>query len=382
MKVLILTTVMAPYRVNLFNELGKYCDLTVCFEQENDRSRDVGWYVKATPHFECIPLKHWDRPVSQIKFDILTKLNIKKFDLAVAYEYSTMTGILFILACQFKKIPYLINIDGAFIERHFMRDLIKKFLISRAAGCLANGEHAKQYFLAYGAKLESIYFHHFTSLYEKDILDSPLKKQDKDHLRRELNLIEPSRIVMTVGRFIRSKRIEVLLSAWQEMPSGWLLLVVGSGELEAEYQAQVSELGLGNVRFTGHLESSRLKELYLASDLFVIPTESDVWGLVVNEAMAAGLPVISTDRCIAGLELIRDDYNGCVVPVGDSALLAVSIKRILLDEDQLSTFSMNALHTIQDHTYESIARSHMHAIQQTLSRKARVPECQSGGPHC
>jgi glycosyltransferase involved in cell wall biosynthesis len=357
---------MAPYRVNLFNELGKYCELTVCFEQQNELSRNKDWYEKAINHFNSICLKNWDKPISKIKFDILNQVRNNDYDIAIAYEYSTITGVLFIVACRLKNIPYIINCDGAFIESHPIKDFLKKFLIVGAAACFANGKHARDYFLNYGATQEKIYFHNFTSLYEKDIPPSPNELPGKDLLRRELKLTSYSKIVITVGRFIKSKRINVLISAWASMPSDWLLVIVGSGELESEYVNQINTSTLKNILLTGHLGSAALAKWYQASDLFALPTESDVWGLVVNEAMAGGLPIITTDKCIAGLELIVDGYNGYILPVGETQVFADRIYELLSDKEKLSILSTNALKAIQNYTYESVATAHMNAMNKVL----------------
>ena len=275
--------------------------------------------------------------------------------------------MFFVLICKLKEIPYLINCDGAFIDKSSMRDYLKKFFISGATACLANGRHAKNYFLHHGAKENSIFLHHFTSLHEKEICSTTLNHAEKRQLRQELKIEDYSTITMTVGRFIRSKRIDTIIAAWATMPSDWLLVIVGSGELESEYRRQIDQLSLQkNILFTGHLNSELLKNWYLASDLFVLPTASDVWGLVVNEALAAGLPVITTDQCIAGLELIIDGYNGYIVPVGDEVALAEKLQTILLNETTRNELSTNALNSIKNYTIEALAKSHFEVISGVL----------------
>jgi len=357
---------MAPYRVSLFSELGRYCDLTVCFEQQADDSREKDWFINKVTNFHFIALQGWERPVSRIKFDVWRHVKKSKYDLAIAYEYSTLTGMLFILLCKLRNIPYLINCDGAFIDKKSVKDVIKRFFIRGAVACLANGEHARSYFQNFGAEPENIHNHHFTSLYERDIAASPVKASEKAELRNEIGLAGFDKIVITVGRLIKSKRIDVAITAWSAMPANWLLVVVGTGELDAALRNQAKELGLGNVRFTGHLNAESLKKMYRASDLFVLPTESDVWGLVVNEALAVGLPVITTDKCIAGLELIVNGYNGHILTVGDPEQLAKVLRESLSDVAGLQKMSLNAIGAIKDYTYENVAASHLAVFGQLV----------------
>ena len=147
MNILILTTVMAPYRVDLFNEIGKQCNLTVCFEQKKDKIRNDNWYAENFINFDGVFLKNSDKGLSYIKKDFSKYFN-KKFDLIIFYEYSTLTSLYYILKCKNKQ-KFAINCDGAFLSsKTSIKDKIKTYAISKANGCLANGESAKKYFIS------------------------------------------------------------------------------------------------------------------------------------------------------------------------------------------------------------------------------------------
>jgi glycosyltransferase involved in cell wall biosynthesis len=88
----------------------------------------------------------------------------------------------------------------------------------------------------------------------------------------------------------------------------------------------------------------------------VLPTREDIWGLVINEALAYGLPTITTDRCVAGLELIRDGVNGYVVPVEDIDALSEKIKAVLASD--LEAMGKAALESVGPYTLENMARTH------------------------
>lgn len=371
MRALILTTTMAPYRVALFEELGRHCQLTVCFEQQHEASREKAWFAGAAGRFRSVCLKHWDKSPRRVKWEVLRHLKRDRTDLAIAYEYSTATGILFTLACRLQGIPYIINCDGALPAEPSFKDRLKGFLVRGAAACFANGASARRYFQRLGARDEDIHPHHFTSLHARDIPAAPPTRAERAAGRAGLGLSGYSRVVVTAGRFIPSKRIEDLIAAWAAMPPDWLLAIAGSGDLEPEYRSLMARLSLENVRLTGHLAPPELRTWYLAADLFVLPTASDVWGLVVNEAMAAGLPVITTDRCVAGLELVVEGENGHILPVGEVGLLAERIKAVLADEGALARLSANALRTIQGHTYEACAASHLEVMARVVGAGAR-----------
>ena len=92
---------------------------------------------------------------------------------------------------------------------------------------------------------------------------------------------------------------------------------------------------LENVHFIGFKSKEELKKYYKSADLFVLPTREDIWGLVINEAMSYGLPIITTNKCVAGVELINNDENGFIVSVEDSKSISKKIN-LLLDNEKLS----------------------------------------------
>ena len=103
-----------------------------------------------------------------------------------------------------------------------------------------------------------------------------------------------------------------------------------------------------------------------SADLFVLPTREDIWGLVINEAMSNGLPIISTNRCIAGLELVKDGENGFIVPVDDVDALSQKIETILSNEQILETMGKKSLEKIKDYTFEQMAKRHMEIFQSKI----------------
>ena len=121
------------------------------------------------------------------------------------------------------------------------------------------------------------------------------------------------------------------------------IYIVG-GEPTEEYLQMRASLGLGNVHFVGFQKKEALSRYYRAADLFVLPTREDIWGLVINEAMAYGLPVITTDRCVAGLDLVEEGVNGSIVPVEDAAALAGKMKELLSsDLEKMGTASLEKI---------------------------------------
>lgn len=366
MKVFILTTVMAPYRVQLFSEIGKQCELYVCFEQMRSSERNDNWYDESSANFKLVGLKKWDASPGTIKTEVIKHIRDIRPDIVIAYEYSTNTALMLLSYCQVMGIPYIINCDGAFVSKS-IKDIVKKWYISRAQGFISSGEMADRYLLHYGGHKEYIYHNHFTSLHNKDIIEHLPSPEEKQLIRQKVGIPE-KKVILSVGQFIHRKGYDVLLKASKNFSDDVGVYIIG-GQVTPEYEILVNELNLKNIHFIDFMPPDELKYYYLAADLFVLPTREDVWGLVINEAMACGLPVVTTDRCVAGIEMIENDVNGYVVPVDNYDMLYSAMDKILADDAMRNSMSAENLKLIRDYTYEVSARDIMFAIEGVYKKK-------------
>lgn len=362
-KVLILSTIPAPYRTGVFDLLNEKYDTTVFFERLFDDNRNSEWFVK-NDRYTLLDSKN-----SRGFYNKIVK-GIKEYDLVLAYEYSTLKSMKLMIRCIINKVPYAINCDGAQLRPDLLKDCFKRFFIKRSAANLANGRSAKEYFLYYGSKEANIYFHNFSSLYDKDILTSTITAEEKSLIKDRIK-IENKKIAIAVGRFIPLKRYDVLIKAWKKVNPEYKLIIIGGGEEKENYENLIRQNNLNNIMLVDYKNKEELKEYYKAADLFVHPTSSDVWGLVINEAMSYGLPVITTDKCVAGLELIKDNENGFIVPVGDIEKLAQKINIILNDDILQKKMANKNLEVIKPYTIENVAKNHIDTFERIFNRNGK-----------
>lgn len=356
--ILWLTNIPSPYRVDFFNELGKHCNLTVLFERGDSTERDESWKCFCAKNFEAIKLKGKKFGVAEaFCFSVRKYLKKGLYDHIVVTNYASPTGMLAVHHMKKKGIPYVIEGDGAFVgSGRGLKERLKKYLLSGAESYFSTAKEHDKYYLSYGATQDKLYRYPFTSLFEKDILPKLPTKEEKNYLKEELG-IKNKKMLLAVGQFIPRKGFDVLLRAMKELPKDVGVYFIG-GEPTAEYINLKQEFGLENVNFVGFKNKEELKKYYMAADVFVLPTREDIWGLVINEAMANGLPIISTDRCIAALELVEDGVNGYVVPVDDVQALSEKIKRITSDESLSCKMGEMSLRKIQEYTIEEMAKRH------------------------
>jgi glycosyltransferase involved in cell wall biosynthesis len=127
--------------------------------------------------------------------------------------------------------------------------------------------------------------------------------------------------------------------------------MVGSGELERELRTFCAQHALDNVVFTGFVNQAELPAVYGASDVFVLPSEHEPWGLAVNEAMCAGLPVVVSREVGCTRDLVKDGINGYTPAAGDVDSLARALRGLIEDEDLRRRQGQASLTRIQQWGY-------------------------------
>lgn len=361
-KILAFADFPSPYRVEVFKGLAKEYDMLVVFDKMLDQNRNAAWFCKNTGLNSISLLEEAGR----MQFEKELK-QIKKYDLVLAYDYHIKNAIRLEIDCIKNKVPYIMNLDGAFIRKNFIKNIIKRYLVTHAAGYFASGNHAAEYFKYFGADENKIYYHPFTSLHADEVLKEPLSETEKTRYKKKLG-VDKSKMVLTIGQFIHRKGFDVLLEAWnKELDESCSLVIVGGGEEENQYRQYIADHNLENVQLVGFKQKEEIFEYYKAADLFVLPTREDIWGLVINEAMACGLPVISTNMCLGAVELIENGINGYIVPVNNSNELTEAMKKLLCVDS--SVIGIVNLQKITNYTYENVIKSHIQAINELVKNE-------------
>ena len=358
MKVLYLINIPSPYRVDYFNELGKHCDLTVLFEKNTSDERDSSWLNYRFENFKGVFLKGKSyKTDGALCFSVIKYLKSGIYDHIVCANFTSLTGMLAIEYMRFKKIDYYLESDGGFPKngKGFVERL-KKHYIKDAKGYFSTGAIHDDYYLAYGAEKERIYHYPFTSVKDEELLENIPELEIKSNLREELMITEQF-VVLSIGQFVHRKGIDVLIRSASHLPKEVGIYIVG-GEPSEEYLSLVGELNLSNIHFVGFKTKEELKKYYGAADVFALLTREDVWGLVINEAMAMGLPIITTNRCIAGTELVKEGVNGYIIPTDDEKTAAEKINRIIVDQNA-NNFGKASLEIISNYTIISMSKAHI-----------------------
>ena len=357
-KILFYTNIPSPYRVDFFNELGKYCELTVLFESTHSTERDELWKQYHFDNFEGIIMRG-KRTAVDMAFcpEIIRHLKAKKYDEIVITIMASLTSILAVNWLRLHHIPYIYEGDGGFVHaENKIKYLLKRNVITHAKYCFSTSVAFDQYCMKYGALADHIYRYTFTSVWNKDLVAEPLAIAEKQMLRAQYGMQE-EHIMISVGQMIHRKGFDILLRAADVLDKSWGIYLVG-GQPSEELRDLIEQLSLENVHFVDFMPKEKLWSYYQAADLFVLPTREDPWGLVVNEAMANALPVITTTRCIAGLEMVEDGVNGFLYEPENVDQLKGVLTEVSNGSLNLAKMADVALQTAKKYTIEEMVEAH------------------------
>ncbi|GIW56726.1 MAG: hypothetical protein KatS3mg082_3130 [Nitrospiraceae bacterium] len=239
-----------------------------------------------------------------------------------------------IAACWRTKTPLLVRGDSQLAAQSSpVKKVVKRLFyprfIRRFDACLAVGERSREYFLHYGARPERIFLVPHVVDAQRMLDACSRLRARRPELRRRWGLAEEAVVFLFIGKFIEKKRpidfVVALTDAHRRNPrvAG---LMVGDGPLRTLCEAFVRE-HRSPVVFAGFLNQSEIALAYLAADAIVLPSGSETWGIVVNEAMVCGRPAFVSDRVGCGPDLVLPGKTGAVYPFGDAAALARLILR-------------------------------------------------------
>lgn len=211
-----------------------------------------------------------------------------------------------------------------------------KSLIGSYNAYLTSSTLCKRYLVSYGAKPEKTFLMPQVIDFKFFEQSAQTLKPHRAELRAKENLTD-RKVICYVGQLIERKGVLVLIDALFELLElipDVTLLIAGIGPLEEKAKEFCRDLGLDDrgVRFLGFVPQSKLPELYAVSDVFVLPSYYDTFGAVILEAMASGLPIVTTEGVGAAYDLVEHGVNGFVVPVGSANKIATSLLKLLENE--------------------------------------------------
>ena len=350
---LILTEIISPYRIPLFNCLAQdpEVDLHVIFLSENDRSLRQWRVYREEIRFSHEVLPSWRRRAG--KYNVLLNAKVMRVlqranpraILCGGYNYIASWQAL--MWARFRNVPFLLWSESNEYDRrrsHALVEMLKAEFLHNCDGFVVPGRSAEEYLCAHNIRKDRIFT--APNAVDNDLFCSlaQVAVQDASARRRELGL--PERYILFVGRLVLEKGVFELLQAYATLDQNLRrqvgLVFVGDGPCRAELQKQASAVTEGTIEFPGFAQREQLPAYYALAEMFVLPTYTDTWGLVVNEAMACGLPVIVSRVAGCASDLIQENWNGLIVEPKDVSSLTSAIATLATRADLCANMGARA----------------------------------------
>jgi glycosyltransferase involved in cell wall biosynthesis len=253
--------------------------------------------------------------------------------------------------------------------RRWLRDEILRIAYRFVDGCLAIGTANRAYYRALGVPNEKIFDVPYTVDNDRFIAAATMGSVERAAVRAKYGLSIDMPVVLYASKFMRRKHPDDLIRVMSTLNDKGLkatLLMVGTGEMEEELRNLAISLSLDNVIFAGFINQAELPKIYAASDVFVLPSENEPWGLIVNEVMCAGLPVVVSDEVGCVPDLVKYGVNGFHIKTGDISSLANALDKLLADVPLRHRMGAASLSIIRDWSFEQCRRGIEEALRQCV----------------
>lgn len=301
------------------------------------------------------------------------------FDLLWLHGWGRLSDLLALRDAKALGLPVLMRTENNFMGSppkagclQGLKERLKRWVLESADAFGHMGVAGHAYFRAYGVADWKL----FDMPY---MVDNALWRRRADEAagnRAELlerHAMEAGRpVILFVGKFQPRKRVLDLIDAYAQLPPDEdgapspYLLIVGSGEQQAEVAARSAELGWERIILAGFRNQGELPRYFELADLFVIPSANEQWGVVVNEAMNCRCAVISSDECGSAPELVIDGETGYTFPTGDIAALTERLNQALSDPEALAAMGERARERVATYGTQRILDGLRGAIAQLV----------------
>lgn len=376
MKVWLLTNTPSPYQVELLSAIGKSgTRLSVRFMSWTHRG--ARWNPPANCTFECREMTGFGPHLWSDAFRVhpaaLRECSNDDYDCFIlSGQYTSLTFAACARRLARRGKPWLMWLEQPWPADYrpaWTRSLSARLaavrriraaalarLLRDTRGVLCIGRSAAEAYARMGAdpaKLRNLPYHCDTSRFES------VNPSDADRVRERFGL-EGKIVFLFSGQLIPRKGVDLLLSAFTSVAKrrdDVAVLIMGDGPERAALESSVPANLQARVRFAGHVPYSDLPAFFGAADAFVLPSRHDGWGVVINEACAAGLPVIAASSVGAAGDLVEDGASGFVFARDDVATLADRMERLAGDPGMRSSFGARAREIVRRFSLDAGAAS-------------------------
>jgi 1,2-diacylglycerol 3-alpha-glucosyltransferase len=363
-RVVIVTEIISPYRIPLFNTFARHSgiDLHVIFLAETDPGLRQWRVYKDEIRFSFEVLPSWRKRVGRYNWllnrGVGRALSLAAPGVVVCGGYNYVASWQALYWARSRGVPFLLwsESNSQDLRRGYsLVELLKKQFLSRCSASLVPGRSAHEYLRVHKIAESRIFT--APNAVDNDLFATAAAaaRQEAEARRGKLDL--PNRYFLFVGRLVPEKGVFDLLSAYAKL-NGKIrqrvgLVFAGDGASRKELESQATAISPGVIRFAGFAQREQLAAYYALAEALILPTYTDPWGLVVNEAMACGLPVIVSRAAGCALDLVQENWNGLLIPPGDVSALTAAMESLATHPEVCAEMADNSLTRIAQYSPET-----------------------------
>jgi 1,2-diacylglycerol 3-alpha-glucosyltransferase len=380
-RLVILTEIIAPYRIPVFNALAARgdVDLHVIFLSENDPSLRQWHVYKDEIKFSYEVLPAWRRRIGKYNLLLNRALNSAlrraRPDAVLCGGYSYVAAWRAAFWAKRHHVPLILWSESTALDmrrRHRAVEFVKREFCKRCLAFVAAGKASRDYLLELGAPGGAIFI-------APDAVDVRFFAAAADRARQQDREIRvrhdlPRRYFLYAGRLVQEKGVFELLDAYAKLEASLRsrigLVFVGDGPARNELAGRAPGIQPGMVRFCGWVHREQIPEIYALAEVFVFPTYTDTWGLVVNEAMACSLPIVASQVAGCVPDLLEDGWNGFAVRPREVEGLVRALQVLSNDPESALKMGSRSFQRILEYTPEACAAGIVQAVKAVSGRLA------------
>ncbi len=315
----ITTNIISPYRIPLFNYLHDQDSFSLKVIVLAKREANREWQLRKNQikfDYKILPGFHkfiWSREIPiHLNWGLWRELRHYDPDVVITSGYDAPAYWEAFLYCKVFKKKYILWNGTTLLSVGKTKGLIgkmKRWIIKGADRYITYGTKAAKYLKYMGAPEERI--HVGVNTVDMDWFRERVREIRGKQALHEERAKYPQFLMLYVGQLIKRKGILQVLKVLSELHDSDIgLLIVGSGSQEKELKQFCQNQGLENIYFEDFQQQNALPWYYALADVLILSSLEEVWGLVVNEALASGLYVLCSDRAGAAYDLIKEGWNG------------------------------------------------------------------------
>lgn len=307
--------------------------------------------------------------------EIVSVLRWEQYDALIVHGYAHATEWLAFVGAWASRTPLFLRGESTLLGRRPVwtaaaKRVLLGGLLRATRGVLAIGALNREFYRAYGVPDDRIFFTPYAVDNGRFMAEAERLQASRAALRGRLGWPPDLPAVLYVGKLIPRKRPMDLLEAFARAASDRpaALIFLGEGSERARLEDEAARRGLPHVFITGFVNQSEIVRYYTAADVLALPSGHEPWGLVLNEGMCFGLPVIASDAVGAVPDLVRPGENGMVYPVSDIEALTRALRTLLQDPATRARMSARSREIVAAYSYDADVRGILEALHTVPAR--------------